>query len=83
MMILLIVVQVLGQKWFMERKENKGDPILLLIKFVTPSYAFFVFVVNMECLEWGRVTFYCSLCVGVMFICVNYKDMQRGVTRND
>ncbi len=71
-MVALMIVQVIVQRHFMV-KGSKGDPILLILKLLTPFYACFVFVVNMECMEWGRVMFCCCLCVGVAFMHVNEK----------
>ncbi len=81
-MVGLMLGQVAGQRHFMA-KGSKGDPILLILKLVTPVYACFVFVVNMECMEWGRVAFCCCLCAGVAFMHVNEKEVQRGIVRSD
>lgn len=93
-MVGLVVGQMLCQRYFFGRKEGmkhgmkhgedmKDDPLLMLLRLVTPIYALIVFLVNMECLEWGRVTFCCCLCVGVMFMNVNWSEIKRGIIRND
>ena len=49
LMMGLIIAQVIGQRYFMTKK-SRGDPILMILKLITPLYACFVFVINMECL---------------------------------
>ncbi len=49
LMMVLMVVQVFQQK-YLNTKSTRGDVILLILKLITPFYALFVFVVNMECM---------------------------------
>lgn len=47
-MVGLIICQLLMQKHFVDIKTKlKKDPILLFIKFITPLYAFYIFVIQM------------------------------------
>ena len=41
-------MQLLMQKKFADiKKKVKKDPILLFLKFITPFYAFYIFVIEM------------------------------------
>ena len=47
-MVGLIFTQLLMQKKFADiKKKVKKDPILLFLKFITPFYAFYIFVIEM------------------------------------
>lgn len=50
-MVGLVIVQLLMQRKFVDMKVKlMKDPVLLILKFITPLYAFYIFVIDMECL---------------------------------
>jgi hypothetical protein len=79
---MLVIGQVCCLRYFNVKNKGKWDLILMILKLISPIYIFYVFIVNMECVEWGRSLFCIFLTLGVVFMANNQHEVERGVKRD-